>query len=382
MLVVDDEEVIRTSLARFLRARGFDVTTADSGVSALAAMQDERFVAMLSDIRMPEMTGLELVPKAHAADPDLAIIMLTAVNDAPTAADGSATVKEDEVLNGQLPAAGDVDGDSVVYALAGAASHGQVSVGPGGRYTYTPDPDYFGADGFTFSVSDGQGGSATYAMGLTVTDVFDPPPSWLAIARMGNAWFNGTFGNGTMLALQGTVDAFFFGNPVLFAAEVYKQYGSPFPTSTLAQSIANNLGLQGDANLALTLRIRDALDAITDPNPTRVLYLRGETLLAETERFTTLVDDPVYGEAARRFNAEIAAALKYAQIPGTLNQLTNDDGSPVELPEEPVGDGRVVGWAFAGADGAAVPSADPGDFAVLVGVPDLDDGTALATMLP
>ncbi len=85
ILVVDDEEVIRTSLARFLRARGFDVTTADSGANALVAMQQERFVAMLSDIRMPEMTGLELVPQAHAMDPDLAIIMLTAVNDAPTA---------------------------------------------------------------------------------------------------------------------------------------------------------------------------------------------------------------------------------------------------------------------------------------------------------
>lgn len=85
ILVVDDEEVIRTSLARFLRARGFDVTTADSGVAALRALEEERFVAMLSDIRMPEMTGLELVPQAHAVDPDLAIIMLTAVNDAPTA---------------------------------------------------------------------------------------------------------------------------------------------------------------------------------------------------------------------------------------------------------------------------------------------------------
>jgi len=85
VLVVDDEEVIRTSLARFLRARGFDVTTADSGAAALTALQQERFVAMLSDIRMPEMTGLELVPKAHGLDPDLAIIMLTAVNDAPTA---------------------------------------------------------------------------------------------------------------------------------------------------------------------------------------------------------------------------------------------------------------------------------------------------------
>lgn len=85
ILVVDDEEVIRTALARFLRARGFDVTTADSGRAAIEAMQDEKFVAMLSDIRMPEMTGLELVPHAHGADPDLAIIMLTAVNDAPTA---------------------------------------------------------------------------------------------------------------------------------------------------------------------------------------------------------------------------------------------------------------------------------------------------------
>ena len=85
ILVVDDEEVIRTSLARFLRARGFDVTTADSGAAALNALLEERFVAMLSDVRMPEMTGLELVPQAHAVDPDLAIIMLTAVNDAPTA---------------------------------------------------------------------------------------------------------------------------------------------------------------------------------------------------------------------------------------------------------------------------------------------------------
>lgn len=85
VLVVDDEEAIRTSLARFLRARGFDVSTAESGRAALAALNDERFVAMLSDIRMPEMTGLELVPQAHAVDADLAIIMLTAVNDAPTA---------------------------------------------------------------------------------------------------------------------------------------------------------------------------------------------------------------------------------------------------------------------------------------------------------
>ncbi len=85
ILVVDDEEVLRTALARFLRGRGFDVTTAESGAKALEAFEHESFVAALFDIRMPEMTGLELVPKALERDGDLAVIMLTAVNDAPTA---------------------------------------------------------------------------------------------------------------------------------------------------------------------------------------------------------------------------------------------------------------------------------------------------------
>lgn len=85
LLVVDDEETIRSALARFLRARGYDVTTAESGAAALNAMAQEKFVGALCDIRMPGMTGLELVPQLLALDADLAIVMLTAVNDAPTA---------------------------------------------------------------------------------------------------------------------------------------------------------------------------------------------------------------------------------------------------------------------------------------------------------
>lgn len=90
ILIVDDEETIRSALARFLRARGFDVTTATSGADALAALRAESFVGVLSDVRMPEMTGLELVPQALGLDPDLAIVMLTAVNDAPTATEALA----------------------------------------------------------------------------------------------------------------------------------------------------------------------------------------------------------------------------------------------------------------------------------------------------
>jgi putative two-component system response regulator len=90
ILVVDDEEAIRSALARFLEARDFAVSTADTAAAALKAIEDEQFVGMLCDVRMPGMTGVELVPKALHRDTDLAIIMLTAVNDAPTATEALA----------------------------------------------------------------------------------------------------------------------------------------------------------------------------------------------------------------------------------------------------------------------------------------------------
>lgn len=87
LLLVDDEEAILVALARFLRTQGYEVEVADSGAAALALLQRQRFVAMVCDIRMPKMTGLDLLPEALRVDPDLAVLMLTAVNDADTATD-------------------------------------------------------------------------------------------------------------------------------------------------------------------------------------------------------------------------------------------------------------------------------------------------------
>ncbi len=87
VLVVDDEESIRTAIARFLRGKGYEVEVADSGAAALALLERQRFVVMICDVRMPEMTGLEVVPSALRHDGNLAILMLTAVNDAATATD-------------------------------------------------------------------------------------------------------------------------------------------------------------------------------------------------------------------------------------------------------------------------------------------------------
>jgi len=86
VLVVDDEEPIRNALKKFLTQQQFEVYTASSGEEALQQLKRHRLSLMLCDIRMPGMSGMDLVPQAIEAEPDLAILMLTAVNDATSAA--------------------------------------------------------------------------------------------------------------------------------------------------------------------------------------------------------------------------------------------------------------------------------------------------------
>src|SRR2546426_524059 len=73
ILVVDDEDGIRQALDRFLTRLGYRVLQAASGAEALDRQAAEQPHVMLSDIRMPNMTGVELVPKALSVDSDLAI---------------------------------------------------------------------------------------------------------------------------------------------------------------------------------------------------------------------------------------------------------------------------------------------------------------------
>ncbi|MGI4721312.1 MAG: tandem-95 repeat protein [Janthinobacterium lividum] len=102
-------------------------------------------------------------------------VTVGADNDAPVAADAALVTAEDTPYAGTLPAAFDADGDRPVYALAGAPAHGSVEVKAAGGYTYTPAADFNGKDSFTYTVSDGKGGSNTYTVDVTVTPVNDAP---------------------------------------------------------------------------------------------------------------------------------------------------------------------------------------------------------------
>ena len=86
ILVVDDEEPIRNALKKFLTQQGYDVVTAGSGDEAVRALQRQKISVVLLDVRMPGRSGIDLVPQIVELEPSIAILMLTAVNDATTAA--------------------------------------------------------------------------------------------------------------------------------------------------------------------------------------------------------------------------------------------------------------------------------------------------------
>lgn len=87
VLVVDDEPHVRTAIVRLIASRGFNAVAAADGNSALELLAERSFELMLADVYMPEMNGVALVTRALAVDENLAIIMLSGVNDVAFATD-------------------------------------------------------------------------------------------------------------------------------------------------------------------------------------------------------------------------------------------------------------------------------------------------------
>jgi len=85
VLIVDDEEAITRALRRELRGLPIEITAFTDPLAALEAIQTERFALIISDNRMPGMTGIELLERAKEASPDTARIILTGYTDLDSA---------------------------------------------------------------------------------------------------------------------------------------------------------------------------------------------------------------------------------------------------------------------------------------------------------
>jgi large repetitive protein len=116
-----------------------------------------------------------------AADSNVATVSLTvnAVNDAPVADNDSYNTNEDAQLN--VPAPGVLDGDadvdnaSLTAILVSGPADGSLALNPDGSFTYTPNLDFNGTDGFTYKANDGTADSNVATVTITVGPVQDAP---------------------------------------------------------------------------------------------------------------------------------------------------------------------------------------------------------------
>lgn len=125
-------------------------------------------------------------------------VKILGTNDAPTASDVSLSVLEDNVLNGFLPIATDAEGVAVTYSLGVTATHGNVTVGSNGAFSYTPNIYYNGADSFTYTINDGDGGINTYTVSINVISVNNnPTASDASINTIEDTFYSGTLPTAT-----------------------------------------------------------------------------------------------------------------------------------------------------------------------------------------
>jgi len=85
VLVVDDEAGIRNLLQRTLEEAGYSVVTAASGQEALDKMSEMNIELAMLDIKMPGMSGIEVLRQISVNRPDTCVIMVTGIGDAQTA---------------------------------------------------------------------------------------------------------------------------------------------------------------------------------------------------------------------------------------------------------------------------------------------------------
>jgi len=119
VLVVDDKEMMRDSVAQTLRRAGMDVVTAHDAPAALASIAQRRPDCVVSDLKMPGMTGVELLERIRGIDEDLPLILMTAFGTVETAVKAMRLGAYDYLTK-------PFEGDELIIAVKRAIEHSRV----------------------------------------------------------------------------------------------------------------------------------------------------------------------------------------------------------------------------------------------------------------
>jgi DNA-binding NtrC family response regulator len=77
ILVIDDEDIVRRSCSRTLSPLGYEVTLTESSLDGLRMIDDEEFDLVLTDIKMPDMDGIEVLKQVREKFPGMKVIIMT-----------------------------------------------------------------------------------------------------------------------------------------------------------------------------------------------------------------------------------------------------------------------------------------------------------------
>lgn len=98
IMVVDDELLIRDLLYDFFTGQGWDITVAESGPRALAILQEKPVDVVLSDIKMPDMDGLQLADELHRVYPGVPVVLMTGYPSVESAVSALRARVEDYII--------------------------------------------------------------------------------------------------------------------------------------------------------------------------------------------------------------------------------------------------------------------------------------------
>jgi hypothetical protein len=163
-----------------------EVTALLGGTATLAANGDLQFTPH-ANFNGTGLVQITVDDGQGGVTTSLQTLAVQSVNDAPTAIDPQAATGTEDTQKiftaaELLAGAADVDGDTLAVAAVANAVGGTATVGANGSVTFTPDANHTGAAGFNYTVSDGNGGTTTARVDLTLAAVNDAPTGGATLA--------------------------------------------------------------------------------------------------------------------------------------------------------------------------------------------------------
>ena len=284
------------------------------------------------------------------ANSGIATVALTvrAVNDAPIARNDTRSGLEDGTITGNVTANDtDVEGQALIVTALSGPSHGTLTLGARGTFTYRPDADFSGADSFTYRASDGAANSGVATVTLNVAAVSDDP-----VAR-NDSGFSVTAGHSVTLSAASLIANDDDGDPELneglSIVSVDQVVGG-----TARVNGAGNVVFSADDGVAGTGRLRyEVRDSAGNTDRATAFIEIGPDQVFSDVSLDFVIEDGTPSLVYTVEGSETASTAQFLEVgdplddlPITLRAEDSDDGTLADYPIDPEQFGGLFGPDF------------------------------------